>query len=63
MSRDISDATVNDLAFKSQVDENIICADKRFEREFDDNLIARPQAFRFKRDPSDFLYYTFIVEE
>ena len=35
VSRDIAVSTVNDIAFKSQVDENIICADARFKSIFD----------------------------
>ena len=48
---------------KSQVDENIICSDRRFSPLFADNILARPDAFHFKSNPSDFLYYTFTVHE
>lgn len=63
MSRDISASTVNDVAFKSQVDANIICADARFKPDFANNILSRPIAFRYKSDPTDFLFYTFIVSQ
>lgn len=61
ISRDIAVKSVNDLALKSQVDDNIICADARLKPLFDANLYARPEAFRYKVDPQDFMSYTFIV--
>ena len=42
VSRDISVSTINDLVFKSQVDNNMICSDERFKTHFTDNLLARP---------------------
>ena len=34
VSRDISTKTINDLAFKSQIDDNLICVDERFRGRF-----------------------------
>ena len=63
ISRDIAVKTVNDLAFKSQVDDNIICADARFRPFFAANMYARPEAFRYKTAPQDFMSYSFIVAQ
>ena len=41
VSRDIAVHTVSDLVFKSQVDDNIICADESFRPLFQDNVLAR----------------------
>ena len=51
VSRDISVHTVNDIVFKSQADDNMICADERFRTNFKDNILARPSAFTYKLDP------------
>ena len=48
ISRDISVQTINDVALKSQVDGNIICADHRFEPIFRDNVLANLKAFEYK---------------
>ena len=38
------------------MDENVICADARFKPLFENNILARPAAFRFRIKPSDFLF-------
>ena len=58
---DITVSTVNDIALKSQVDDNIICSDEAFRPIFANSVLARPASFRYKRDPTNFLFYTFIV--
>ena len=63
ISRDISVATINEVALKSQVDENIICADARFKPTYDSNILSRPAAFTYREEPDDFLFYTFIVAQ
>ena len=63
VSRDISVNTVNELLLKSQIDDNIICADERFRSRFENSIHARPSAFFYKKDPSDFFSYSFIVVE
>ena len=62
ISRDIAVKTVNDIALKSQVDDNIICADARFKTLFDNNILARPSAYRYKTDAQDFFPYSYIEE-
>ena len=61
VSRDISTKTVNDLALKSQIDSNLICVDDRFRGFFTDNILAKQSAFRFRKDPSDFLTYAYLA--
>ena len=63
ISRDIAVNTVNELTLKSQVDDNIICADKRFKPIFDAKIRARPAAFIYKEDPQDFMPYSFILSQ
>lgn len=63
ISRDIATKTVIDLALKSQVDSNLICVDERFRKIFDNNLHAKPSAFLYKTDPSDFLRFSAILAE
>mmetsp|Transcript_33066 Transcript_33066/g.43558 ORF Transcript_33066/g.43558 Transcript_33066/m.43558 type:complete len:86 (+) Transcript_33066:605-862(+) len=61
ISRDIAVNTVYGLALKSQVDDNIICADARFKPTFDAIIHSRPAAFIYKEEPQDFMPYSFIV--
>ena len=61
ISRDISTKTVNDLALKSQIDSNVICADDRFRDRFENNILAKKSAFSFKKDTSDFLSYAYLA--
>ena len=37
--------------------------DENFRPLFQDNILARQAAFRYKEDPSNFLSYSFIVSE
>ena len=60
ISRNISTKDVTDIALKSQVDGNLICADARFSSYLIDSPLANEDAFTFKEDINNVLFYSFF---
>ena len=58
ISRHVSTKTVSDLALRSQVDNNRICADSRFQDTLVDSFLAKPDAYVFKEDVLGFIEYS-----
>ena len=60
ISRNISTKDVTDIALKSHVDGNLICADARFSSYLTDSPLANEDAFTFKENINDVLFYSFL---
>ena len=59
VARNLTTMDLTDLHLRSQIDGNLVCIDSRFKDVLLQGILVRNQAFMFRDDITDFLFYAF----